>query len=50
MSRYHVRGVTKEKSEVVELYNKKYAWGRYDGPAGHTVFLSVQISKVVAKG
>ena len=50
MSWYHVRGVTKEKSEVVELYNKKYARGRYDGPAGHIIFLPVQISKVVAKG
>ena len=50
MSWYHVRGVTKEKPEVVELYNKKYARGRYDGPAGHIVFLPVQVSKVVAEG
>ena len=50
MSWYHVRGVTKEKPEVVELYNKKYARGRYDGPADHIVFLPVQVSKVVAEG
>ena len=50
MSWYHVRRVTKEKSEVVELYNKKYARGRYDGLAVHIVFLPVQISKVVAEG
>ena len=50
MSWYHVRGFTKEKPEVVKLYNKKYAWGRYDGPAGHIVFLPVQVSKVVAEG